>query len=179
VNTTGRYAKGVTLLVALLLGWTPAAAPSFAIPPGQEPKVLGIVGGDDVAGCTLSGAGVQKDHVTARFACGGQTVELAIVHATSAPNAQLRHGDYAIVGLSDHEVPSELGKALVERLRTRPGFTWIATQAPSGPSAAPRDAVPTRELPRPLRVAAIFVLPLVLVGARELHARRRARSGAH
>lgn len=143
----GRYmgtcAAPATLLCALLFAAALAAAESAAspnpmIPPGQEELLAQMLGrGVTLAGCNLTGAGVEYTIVKATYACPEGDAVFELAHPSTASASAIQTAQFAIT-LQSGSPPHSLADALVSLIRSREdAFEW--EWLPSSKDAEPVD----------------------------------------
>ncbi len=130
----GRYmgtcAAPATLLCALLFASAlaaaePAASPNPMIPPGQEDLLAEMLGrGVTLAGCNLTGAGVEYTIVEATYACPEGEAVFDLAHPSTASPSAIQTAQFAIT-LQSGSPPHSLADALVSSIRAREdAFEW-------------------------------------------------------
>jgi len=113
------------LLIARASAAESAALQGPAIPPGEEQLLAAMLGrGDVIAGCVLSGAGVEYTVVKAAYACEDGNVVLQLSHPSTAPRTAIQTNAFAITLLSGSP-PGSLLDALVSLIRAgESAFEW-------------------------------------------------------
>jgi hypothetical protein len=135
-------------------------ASTFVIPPGQEPLVGRMLGGDPLPGaCRFDGASIEREKIVARYACGGGPLTVDLVHVRQAFPAAPRTAQFGLV-VTKGDAPPGFTEALVDRVRREEGaWQWRVIE---GTSAAPPPEAPAWA---PWAVAAALLAVPAAMGA--------------
>ncbi|MBI5482439.1 MAG: hypothetical protein HY906_26525 [Deltaproteobacteria bacterium] len=144
------------------------------IPPGTEPLVVQMLGGEPVAGCHFRGATIDRTVVQARYECAaGAATVLELRHVSADAGAVARTAKFAIV--PHGPAAPALVEGVTARIREREGpWRWLSAEAP-GLGTPP--AVPTAPtMPSP--AFSTEEADAFLAGVRLFNARRYAEARA-
>jgi tetratricopeptide (TPR) repeat protein len=120
-------------VLALMVGGDGANAPAPLIPPGREGQVsrmLGSGAGDLPGHCIVSGIDIDRDHVRARYRCGGDNeVELELHPPGQVGPAVARTRHFSIVGSASACPPGFLAAVTALVRRHEEGWSWVLPPA--------------------------------------------------
>jgi hypothetical protein len=133
------------------------------IPPGQEALIGAMLGSDVVlpGNCKLASGNVEKNVITATYACSSGEVVVDLTHPSAAP-PDATHTEKFALRVERGTAPPDLQSVLLSRIRERESqFRWTAYQAGVPTSSGERTAVPMMSAGLVLGVLALAALLLL------------------